>query len=74
MNDPKPDLYAHDLSTAQWRKSSASAAENDCVEITNLPNGAKAVRDSKNPDIEPLRLNDSGWAAFRQGILHGLTP
>jgi hypothetical protein len=72
LNDPKTDLYTHDLSIAKWHKSSASAAENDCVEITNLPNGAKAVRDSKNPDREPLRVNDSGWATFRQGILDGL--
>ncbi|GAA3794221.1 DUF397 domain-containing protein [Sphaerisporangium flaviroseum] len=73
MTTPKPDLYAYDLSTANWRKSSHSAAENDCVEIANLPNGAKAIRDSKNPGCEPLRLTDTEWAAFRLSVLSGRT-
>jgi Domain of unknown function (DUF397) len=71
VNHPKPDLYAHDLSTANWRKSSHSAAENDCVEIANLPGGAKAVRDSKDPDRAPVRFTGAEWAAFREGVLAG---
>ncbi|WP_405144043.1 DUF397 domain-containing protein [Sphaerisporangium sp. NBC_01403] len=71
MNELVVDLYAYDLSAARWRKSSASAAENDCVEITDLPGGAKAVRDSKDPDREPLRFTSSSWAVFRQGVCAG---
>lgn len=71
MNDAKAELYAHDLSTAIWRKSSASGAEHDCVEVAELPDGARAVRDSKNPTREPLCFTASEWAAFRTGVLAG---
>ncbi|WP_149824239.1 DUF397 domain-containing protein [Streptomyces tailanensis] len=71
MNDAKAELYAYDLSTAIWRKSSASGAEHDCVEVTNLPGGGKAVRDSKRPKAEPLRYTASEWAAFREGVISG---
>ncbi|MDJ0340782.1 DUF397 domain-containing protein [Streptomyces sp. H10-C2] len=72
MNDVrKAELYAFDLSAAAWRKASASAGENNCVEIADLPNGAVAVRDSKNPGREPLRFDALEWAAFREGIITG---
>jgi hypothetical protein len=66
MNDTPPDLHAYDLTTATWRKSSASAAEGDCVEVTDLPSGGKAIRDSKNSGIQPLRFTAAAWTAFRQ--------
>jgi hypothetical protein len=68
---PKAELYAHDLTAAIWRKGSASGAEHDCVEVAQLPGGAKAVRDSKNPGRQPLRFTASGWAAFRDGVVAG---
>ncbi|MFB7091387.1 DUF397 domain-containing protein [Streptomyces sp. NPDC056296] len=71
MNDAKAELYAYDLSTAIWRKSSASGAEHDCVEVTDLPDGGKAVRDSKRPEAVPLRYTASEWAAFRKGVMSG---
>ncbi|MFG1879147.1 DUF397 domain-containing protein [Sphaerisporangium sp. NPDC049003] len=71
MNGYNADLYAYDLSTATWRKSSASGAEHNCVEIANLPNGAKAIRDSKNLNRELLRFTSSEWAVFRLGVLAG---
>jgi hypothetical protein len=64
------DLYGHDLSTAIWRKSSASAAENDCVEIADLPRG-KAIRDSKYPAAEPLRFTSIEWVVFRESVSAG---
>ncbi len=69
MNQTNSELYAYDLSNATWRKSFASGAENNCVEIANLPGGAKALRDSKSRDREPIRFSASGWASFRQGVL-----
>ncbi|WP_424528871.1 DUF397 domain-containing protein [Sphaerisporangium viridialbum] len=69
MNKPTSELYAYDLSDATWRKSSASGAENNCVEIADLSGGAKAIRDSKHPHREPLRFTASAWAAFRLGLL-----
>lgn len=71
MNDPRAELHAYDLTEAIWRKASASGAEHDCVEVAELPNGARAVRDSKNPGLEPLRFTASEWAAFRRGVIAG---
>ncbi|MDT0481058.1 DUF397 domain-containing protein [Streptomyces doebereineriae] len=71
MNDPRAELYAYDLTEAIWRKASASGAEHDCVEVAELPYGARAVRDSKNPSREPLRFTASEWAAFRWGVISG---
>ncbi|MFC7382448.1 DUF397 domain-containing protein [Sphaerisporangium rhizosphaerae] len=67
MADPELDLYAH----LNWRKSSHSAAENDCVEVADLAAGAKAIRDSQAPSREPLRCVASEWTAFRMGVLSG---
>ncbi|MGW2521837.1 DUF397 domain-containing protein [Streptomyces sp. NPDC001617] len=54
-----------------WRKASASGAEHDCVEVAELPGGARAVRDSKNPDRAPLRFTASEWISFRMGVIAG---
>ncbi|WP_331449930.1 DUF397 domain-containing protein [Streptomyces prasinus] len=71
MKEPKAELYAEDLTAAKWRKASASAGENDCVEVAELSHGARAVRDSKNPEREPLRFTASEWAAFQSGVIAG---
>ncbi|MEV6949430.1 DUF397 domain-containing protein [Streptomyces sp. NPDC051172] len=64
-------LYDQELNGAVWRKVTAGGAENDCVEVVELPYGARAVRDSKNPEREPLRFTVSEWAAFRAGVIAG---
>ncbi|MEV7871730.1 DUF397 domain-containing protein [Streptomyces sp. NPDC088124] len=71
MTDSKAELYAYDLSAASWRKSSASGAEHDCVEIAELPGAGRAIRDSKDPQRTPLRFTAAGWAAFRTGVVTG---
>jgi len=71
VNGLHSKLYFHDLAAATWRKSSASGAENNCVEITGLPTGGIAVRDSKDLHREPLRFDVDEWAAFREGVLDG---
>ncbi|MEW2577191.1 DUF397 domain-containing protein [Streptomyces syringium] len=71
MNNAQATLRAFDLSTALWRKSSASAAENDCVEVADLANGGVAIRDSKDPHRTPLRFNATEWTAFREGVISG---
>ncbi|WP_329816751.1 DUF397 domain-containing protein [Streptomyces sp. JV185] len=53
MNAPEAELLGHDLSNAAWRRSSASGAENNCVEVAQLPGGATAVRDSKDLSRAP---------------------
>ncbi|MCC3768174.1 DUF397 domain-containing protein [Streptomyces sp. UNOC14_S4] len=67
----KEDLYALDLSGAAWRKSPASNGGEHCVEITDLPGGGMAIRDSKNPDRPDLRYTAAEWTAFRSGVLSG---
>ncbi|GGR86689.1 hypothetical protein GCM10010252_26700 [Streptomyces aureoverticillatus] len=71
MNAPKAELYALELSAAIWRKSSASGAENNCVEITDLPGHGRAVRDSKKPEREALRFTSDTWTAFQKGVISG---
>jgi len=67
----KSDLYALDISHATWEKSSYSLGDGDCVEVAHLPGGAVALRDSKNPDVAPLRFTSAEWNAFRSGIEAG---
>ncbi|WP_370418644.1 DUF397 domain-containing protein [Streptomyces sp. QH1-20] len=71
MNDRKPELHTYDLSGAAWRKSSASGAEHNCVEVADLADGSVAIRDSKDTHRTPLRFSAPEWAAFRQGLVSG---
>lgn len=54
-----------------WRKSSASGAEHNCVEVADLADGAIAIRDSKDTHRAPLRFSAAEWAAFRTGVVSG---
>ncbi len=49
-----------------WIKSSYSGSEGggQCVEIAALPNGDRAVRDSKDPNGPVLRFTADEWRAF----------
>jgi Domain of unknown function (DUF397) len=53
-----------DLSCAEWRKSSCSGQDGNCVEVArNLP-GLVAIRDSKAPDGGKLMVSQAAWRAF----------
>jgi hypothetical protein len=54
-----------------WRKSSASKATGNCVELAALSNGGVAVRDSKNPEGPMLRFTPAEWSAFAHGWTAG---
>jgi hypothetical protein len=41
------------------------------VEHAELPDGARAVRHSKNPDGPKLIFTADEWAAFLQGVRNG---
>jgi hypothetical protein len=59
-----------DVSRAQWRKSSYSGGGNNCVEIAEVA-GARAVRDSKNPDGGHLIFGPDAWQAFITDVKRG---
>ncbi|WP_329086766.1 MULTISPECIES: DUF397 domain-containing protein [unclassified Streptosporangium] len=43
----------------------------NCVEVANLSNGHRGVRDSKNPTGPALILTPATWATFANSIKHG---
>ena len=61
-----------DASGLVWRKSTRSGGQGgQCVETANLPNGGRAVRDSKNPNGPALHFTAAEWAAFIEGVQAG---
>jgi Domain of unknown function (DUF397) len=53
-----------------WRKSSYSVNEGQCVEIATLPD-TTAVRDSKDPSGPVLRFTSAQWRAFLNCVKSG---
>lgn len=49
-------------SKTEWRKSSYCGSS-ACVEVARA-DGQVLVRDSKNPDIPPVRFSPDEWDAF----------
>jgi hypothetical protein len=59
------------LSRAEWRKSSYSTHETNCVEVATV-DGWVGVRDSKLGEGSPiLTYTQAEWAAFVAGIRAG---
>jgi hypothetical protein len=53
-----------------WKKSSFSTANGDCVELADTLDGV-AVRDSKDPDGPVLTFTRAEWRAFLDGARAG---
>jgi Domain of unknown function (DUF397) len=60
-------MPAPDLSTPQWRKSSRSTDQPNCVEVA-ITAGAVAVRDSKNLASGVLAVSSPAWTAFTTAL------
>lgn len=59
-----------DVADLNFKKSSASV-QNACVEVALLPNGGRALRDSKDP-AGPVHFYDRAeWDAFLVGAKAG---
>jgi len=54
------DEIQGELPRAVWRKSSYSGSGDQCVEVTALSAGRRAVRDSKDPGGPALVLSTTG--------------
>ena len=64
MNEP-------DLSRAQWRKSSHSSANGQCVEVAHLDRSRRRPRLQGLPTDPKLIFTRQEWAAFIRGIKNG---
>jgi hypothetical protein len=63
-------MSSTDLSGSQWRKSSYSNGQANCVEVRALGGeclGA-AVRDSKRPDSASLIFSKEAWRRFTETV------
>lgn len=62
---------AIDRAGAEWRTSSYSGANGDCVEVATTLAGEVAVRDSKDRGGPALRFSAAAWRAFVAGVREG---
>jgi len=60
-----------DLKGLSFRKAAASSNGGNCVEVALLPDGGRAVRDSKDQGGPVLRFTQAEWSAFLDGAKGG---
>ncbi|WP_461153885.1 DUF397 domain-containing protein [Saccharopolyspora tripterygii] len=63
-------MATEESQTLQWRKSSWSANDVNCVEVA-FSGGDVYTRDSKNPAGQHLRFGQRAWSAFVRGARDG---
>jgi hypothetical protein len=66
----KEELYALDISGVEWLGAPGTEADEERVEIAYLPDGAVAMRSSKDTGTV-LRYTKGEWDAFVLGARDG---
>jgi hypothetical protein len=61
---PRPELLT-------WVTSTYSKGGSACADVATLPDGGRAVRDSKDPRGPVLRFTASAWRALISGACDG---
>ena len=59
-----------DTKQLNWRKSSFSGTQGNCVEVAFDDDGVY-VRDSKDREGPVLRFTRAEWDAFKSGVVEG---
>lgn len=59
------------MDALEFRKSTLSGGDQECVEVAVTSDGGRAVRDSKNPDGAMLEFTRGEWSAFIKGAVAG---
>lgn len=59
------------ITSSIWVKSSLSFANGNCVEVSDLPEGAVGVRNSRDREGPVLRFTPDEWHAFVGGVRNG---
>jgi hypothetical protein len=72
MSRIRNGMRASELRDVRWVKSSRSGPTGgNCVEAAFLPDGAVAVRNSRDPDGPALVFTAAEWDAFIGGAADG---
>lgn len=67
MDDQQLDV----LRGVEFRKSSYSAQQGDCVEVGAAADGGRWLRDSKDRSKAPHYFTAAEWGAFLLGVRNG---
>ncbi|MFE0766067.1 DUF397 domain-containing protein [Streptomyces smyrnaeus] len=67
MTDYRNGMSADDIAGVMWVKARASDSTGHCVEISRLPDGQVAFRNSRHPKGPALVFTRSEFGAFLDG-------